>query len=1559
MSEDESSSGLAGVSRRTSWHRQRLAYGSYERQINLPGELALPKVTDAASDTRPGIERLLTSPERADKLAGLELIETAIGNEAVEDPEVLRPYGDLIQLGFPPGCIEIAVIKKAARLSAMLAAKLVDVYHSDYLKFEVQRVLQWMDGNREQKCAAVCVLAELGTRLPDHFHEIILSSEEAGNNYFRLLFNILTDSKTALREAAAVAFEHSLAVTTYRESQARDIWYATIYQKIEEILTSRTNDERLVHGALLALDYCLQLRAVLQSRDRMRRICIAGSKFLDSRLTFVQAVSMSCVANMVEALPAHDDEGPTPWWQVVLREAFAVLHRTAQRERDIVFEAWGRMAAASPAETKSQLPAIFRLLTSTLSTKKGLSKEVREAALGCLDQLIAVYGNDIGSDVLSVLTKVLDDTLSKGLVTVLQTACARINIDRSFRTTIHSKVLQLCEEALASIDKGVVTMEDALLAVQTLGTFEFTGSGSGHERDDTISHHQLLITVKKYLLPLVHHPDPAMCRAASVSAVKLLVPPTWTKRFSLNLRFAPTDYRGATEDSRLIDEALQRLLQVTMSNSDMPLRLCILREMTIQPLDVYLGKEPALSMLQAILFDQSMEVCSFAVALVGKILRHRPAEVASHVRSLLTVFLIQLNINKPQSKQKVLALLVTLIQHAPRAVRPHVNAILKVVLPLLRSDDPAVVIHAVTVFGELAIVCGSELQPHIPNVFPIVLGLMQDQSSCNRRKTATAALAKLCQGTSFVIDPYFDYPQLYQILTKALQVEQDLRLRVELINLLGVLGPPNALKIKDARISRPAALSKQKVGLDEFELLAYKNTTKFFTVTVVNTMVKIAHDDTLTHLHEVVARILKLVMYYSGDICSPFIRVISPAFVAMISKATGENKSLLLNKFTVLCTLCDSEHLANELPYLANNLINTLQPELAALQFIEGLAYSVGDRLAAYMTLLLPLVVRAFEVSDTDVTNQLLAVLSVLSKQLEGWIHSVLPPLMRLFADPKMTELRTTVVRTMTRLAMDVDVRAHSSATLYAVAQLINPPTSEALTTAVMDYVCLMMKTLKEDFLSFGFSTMFSQLASKYNIQHTQFERTLRALANHDSAALLLERQPSTHTTAQRTALATSRTQFDRAVDQNALKAAWQIGANAKEKDWSDWLKRLCKMFIHESPDPAIRVCYRLVEIHQPLGRELFEAAFASVWPKLYEETQDDLTKFMEPIFTDAGTNTREISQVLLNLAHFMDCMPCGPLLIDHKVLGLQALRVKSYSKALRYFELEYMQLLAELRAEAATPVVVSKDLIASPTSKVDAQMLSQRIRTCVEALIEINSGLGLKEVAAGVTAAAANDYGFDIAAETTQPVWYEKLGLWEDALKAYRGKSDKDRSLLDNMLGQARCLEALGRYDELRDWLLSNWDSFAQAERVALSKAACSASLGTGDFSYIDIILRDMSDLDLEKHLFKAILAVPKGKFNEVRQHVLDARLHIDKSLSTTMPESYDNAFPVLVQSQMLSEIEEMMSYQITDDSETRAALRRTWRRRLVGTSPSLQTWQKVIICAASSSNRATTSTP
>ena len=35
----------------------------------------------------------------------------------------------------------------------------------------------------------------------------------------------------------------------------------------------------------------------------------------------------------------------------------------------------------------------------------------------------------------------------------------------------------------------------------------------------------------------------------------------------------------------------------------------------------------------------------------------------------------------------------------------------------------------------------------------------------------------------------------------------------------------------------------------------------------------------------------------------------------------------------------------------------------------------------------------------------------------------------------------------------------------------------------------------------------------------------------------------------------------------------------------------------------------------KPLARELFDAAFASCWPNIYEDTQDDFTKQIQIVF--------------------------------------------------------------------------------------------------------------------------------------------------------------------------------------------------------------------------------------------------------------------------------------------------------------------------------------------------------
>ena len=75
-------------------------------------------------------------------------------------------------------------------------------------------------------------------------------------------------------------------------------------------------------------------------------------------------------------------------------------------------------------------------------------------------------------------------------------------------------------------------------------------------------------------------------------------------------------------------------------------------------------------------------------------------------------------------------------------------------------------------------------------------------------------------------------------------------------------------------------------------------------------------------------------------------------------------------------------------------------------------------------------------------------------------------------------------------------------------------------------------------------------------------------------------------------------------VNQQHLKQAWDVSQIATKEDWLEWMQRLAVEFMRESPSHALRACMSLVEIHPPLAKELFNAAFISCWGDLYDQYQ-------------------------------------------------------------------------------------------------------------------------------------------------------------------------------------------------------------------------------------------------------------------------------------------------------------------------------------------------------------------
>jgi len=75
-------------------------------------------------------------------------------------------------------------------------------------------------------------------------------------------------------------------------------------------------------------------------------------------------------------------------------------------------------------------------------------------------------------------------------------------------------------------------------------------------------------------------------------------------------------------------------------------------------------------------------------------------------------------------------------------------------------------------------------------------------------------------------------------------------------------------------------------------------------------------------------------------------------------------------------------------------------------------------------------------------------------------------------------------------------------------------------------------------------------------------------------------------------------------VNQQHLKQAWDITQVRTRDDWMEWVHRLSVEFMKESPSHALRACMSLVDIHPPLAKDLFNAAFLSCWTELYDQYQ-------------------------------------------------------------------------------------------------------------------------------------------------------------------------------------------------------------------------------------------------------------------------------------------------------------------------------------------------------------------
>ncbi|KAG9127299.1 phosphatidylinositol kinase- protein kinase tor1 [Ceratobasidium sp. 392] len=1125
-----------------------------------------------------------------------------------------------------------------------------------------------------------------------------------------------------------------------------------------------------------------------------------------------------------------------------LHKSMGYLMATLKRpaERTIAFVAIGHVASAVGSEIKQFLEQIMVHIKEGLQLHGKKNAPLEEPIFQCLGMLAAASG--------------------------------------------HRSIATLVARDVQSTQNGR-NPELIALALITLGSFDFTG-------------HVLNEFVRSCALPYLDHDQPEVRQAAALTSCKLFVQD-------------PIIYQQSIHSTEIVGDVLDKLLTVGIADPDPGIRHTVLSTLDTR-FDRHLAQAENVRSLFIALNDEVFANREVAIGIIGRLAPYNPAYVVPSLRKALIQLLTELEYSTVlRNREESAKLLHQLVSASSKLIKPYALAMLKVLLPKARDQNAGVAANVIICLGELAEVGGEDLVPHVPALMTLLIETLQDQTSTSKRDAALRTMGSLCSNTGYVITPLMDYPALMPIFNRILRTEQNQNVRRETIRLMGILGAldPYKRKGKLADLDEATNEAVKTNPSDPAAVLHASGTSSedYYQTVVFNALLGILKDNALQSSHHASIEAIMSIFKTQRLRCVPFLPQIIPAFFAVLRTPNPRMQEFYLQQLTILVGIV-TQHIRNYLQdiialiqelWAANSTLHT-----GLVSLIEALSKALDAEFRTYLPALLPPMLKILD-SDPAEKRQsaqmkVLHTLYTFGPNVEEYMHLVIPVIVRtLESTENPLILRKGAIQTIGRLSSKVNFSDHASRMIHPLVRLLALQNNE-LSMAVMDTLCDLMVQLGPDFAIFV--PMINKAVVRLGIQHPTYQSHVARLL--DGERLRRDFGTLVPGDEDRNEPAAAPESTKMTVNQQHLKQAWDTSQVRSREDWLEWIRRLAVEFMKESPSHALRACMSLADVHIPLARELFNAAFVSCWTELFDQYQEDLVRSIETAITNPNAPP-EIIHILLNLAEFME-VDDKSLPIEAKILGEYAYSYHAYAKALHYKELESFQ---------------------------------GRSSHIYESLIGINTQLQQHDAALGTLIVARELY------DSKHEEWYEKLGKWEDALQAYNRKTGDEAQQPEVIIGKMRCLHALGEWEQLASMVETKWASASSEDRRDIAPLATAAAWSLNQWDKMDDYIGAMKADSPNKAFYRAIISVHRCQFGKAAKHIATARDLLDPEMTNLAGESYQRSYSVIIRIQMLSELEEIIRYkQLSEQPDRQATMRKTWMKRLQGCQPNVETWQRVL---------------
>ncbi len=700
-------------------------------------------------------------------------------------------------------------------------------------------------------------------------------------------------------------------------------------------------------------------------------------------------------------------------------------------------------------------------------------------------------------------------------------------------------------------------------------------------------------------------------------------------------------------------------------------------------------------------------------------------------------------------------------------------------------------------------------------------------------------------------------------------------------------------------------------SIDLFELSQAIGTSceEYYQNFAISALINILKDQALAMHHHAVIEAVMYMFKTQGLKCVPFLPQIIPAFLQVIRTCSTGLSEFYYQQLAILISII-KQHVRNYLKDIFALVQENWNPnssiQLTIVSLVEAVAKALEGEFKSYLPILLPNMLQTLEGEITPKRQptllRILHAFFVFGSSIEEYMHLVLPVIVKMFERPDASiVLRRSAIVTVGQLSRKVNFCDHASRVIHPLIRVLHSGGPE-LRAASMDTLAALVIHLGSAYAIFV--PVVDKVLTQNRIHHSVYEQLVAKLLNGERFPKELIGAESGLDEKMEDAPLAEATKMT--VNQQHLKQAWDTSRISTPDDWREWLRRMAVEFMRESPSHALRACRSLADVYQPLAHELFNVAFVSCWTELYEKYQEDLVRAIEIAF-DNPDIPDQVVHMLLNLAEFMEHGDKA-LPINIRLLGDRAYKFHSYAKALHYKEAEF---------------------------------LGETSPAIIESLIDINTKLRQSDAAFGALTYAREHMNI-----THHEEWYEKLHRWEEALTAYDRRAQSDPTSMEAVFGRMRCLHALGEWEHLSDLVQHMWINAGSDDKRQMAPLAAAAAWSLGQWDLMDDFIAAMRSDSSERSFFRAILYVHRSQRAQATKHIGRARDSLDMELTTLISESYTRAYDLMVRTQMLSELEEALSYKLDyrDQPDRQASMRSTWMKRLKGCQPEVEVWQRIL---------------